>query len=143
MSVPCSDTYIPPVQGGRIPDVFFISNLKEYIQCTYLLWWSTYFGFLLLLRARRAAQPVCLPAIQVQAQAHALNQITLKHWQVYSRWKLAAPLSGRLGACAGGLLGDTTAAGQLHPTRRCQDQLSAHQQPQLQPATQCALQTGV
>jgi hypothetical protein len=41
-----------------------------------------YFWFLILLRARRAAQPVCLRAIQ--APAHALNQITLKHWQVYS-----------------------------------------------------------
>jgi hypothetical protein len=40
------------------------------------------FGFLILLRARRAAQPVCLRAIQ--APAHALNQVTLKHWQVYS-----------------------------------------------------------
>ncbi len=61
---------------------FFIS--KGYIQCTYLLWWSTYFGFLILLRACRAApgqpEPVCLPAIQ--APDHALNQITLK--QVYS-----------------------------------------------------------
>jgi hypothetical protein len=41
-----------------------------------------YFWFLLLLRARRAAQPVCSRAIQ--APAHALKQITLKHWQVYS-----------------------------------------------------------
>jgi hypothetical protein len=41
-----------------------------------------YFWFVNLLRARRAAQPVCSRAIQ--APAHALNQITLKHWQVYS-----------------------------------------------------------
>ncbi len=43
---------------------------------------STYFGFLILLHACRAAQPVCLPANQ--APAHALNQTTLKHWQFYS-----------------------------------------------------------
>ncbi len=40
-------------------------------------------------------------------------------------------------------LGDSAAAGQLHPTRRHHDQLSAHQQPQFLPATLCALQTGV
>jgi hypothetical protein len=32
----------------------------------------------------------------------------------------------RLGAGAGGLLGDSAVAGQLHPTRRRHDQLSAH-----------------
>jgi hypothetical protein len=31
---------------------------------------------------RLPGRPACLPAIQ--AQAHTLNQITLKHWQVYS-----------------------------------------------------------
>ena len=36
----------------------------------------------------------------------------------------------RLGAGAGGVLGDSAAAGQLHPTRHSHDQLSAHQQPQ-------------
>ncbi len=55
---------------------------------------------------------------------------------------LAAPLSvpGRLSAGAGGLLDDSAAAGQLHPTRRLHDQLSAHQQHQPQPpnVTQCA-----
>ncbi len=58
---------------------------------------------------------------------------------------LAAPLSvpGRLGAGAGGLLGDSAAAGQLHPTRCRHDQLSAHQQQQPQPATLCTLLTGV
>ncbi len=60
--------------------LFYIS--KGYIPGTRWLWWSTYFWFLILLRARRAAQPVCSRAIQ--ALAHALNQITLKHWQVYS-----------------------------------------------------------
>ncbi len=41
---------------------------------------------------------------------------------------LAAPLSvpERLGGGAGGLLGDSAVAGQLHPIRRCHDQLSAH-----------------
>ncbi len=43
---------------------------------------STYFWFLILLLARRAAQPVCSRAIQAPAQA--LYQTTLKHWQVYS-----------------------------------------------------------
>jgi hypothetical protein len=41
----------------------------------------TYFRFLILLRARRAAQPVCSRAIQALAHWHALNQNTLKHWQ--------------------------------------------------------------
>ena len=40
-------------------------------------------------------------------------------------------------------LGDSAAAGQLRPSRRRHDQLSAHQQHQPQPATQCALRTGV
>jgi hypothetical protein len=40
-------------------------------------------------------------------------------------------------------LGDSGAAGQVHPTLRRHDQLSADQQPQFQPATLCALQTGV
>lgn len=57
----------------------FIS--RGYIPCTYRLWLSTYFEFLILLRACRA-QPVCLRAIQ--APGHTLNQITRKHWQVYS-----------------------------------------------------------
>jgi hypothetical protein len=54
--------------------------------------------------------------------------------------RLAAPLSvpEHLGAGAGGLLGNSAAAGQLHPTRRRHDQLSAHQQHQPQPATLCA-----
>ncbi len=83
---------------------FFI--LKGYIPSTCWLWWSTYFWFLILLRASWAAQPVCLLAIQ--AQHHALKQITLKHWQVtqvYSlllgsawapghwRWRLAGRFS--------------------------------------------------
>ena len=59
--------------------IFFIS--RRYIPCTYWVWLSTYFEFLILLRACRA-QPVCLRAIQ--APGHALNQITRKHWQVYS-----------------------------------------------------------
>ena len=54
---------------------------RWYIPCTYWFWLSTYFEFLLLLRACRA-QPVCLLAIQ--APGHTLNQITRKHWQVYS-----------------------------------------------------------
>ena len=40
-------------------------------------------------------------------------------------------------------LGDSAAAGKLHPSRRRHDQLSAHQQHQPQPATLCALRTGV
>ena len=44
-----------------------------------------------------------------------------------------------LGAGAGGLLGDSAAAGQLHPTRHSHDQQSAHQQHQPEPATQCWL----
>ena len=59
--------------------VSFIS--RRYIPCTYWFWLSTYFEFLLLLRACRT-QPVCLLAIQ--APGHTLNQITRKHWQVYS-----------------------------------------------------------
>ncbi len=56
---------------------------------------------------------------------------------------LAAPLTvpELLGAGAGGLLGDSALAGQLHPIRRRHDQLSAHQQHQ--PATQWALWMGV
>ncbi len=47
-------------------------------------------------------------------------------------------------AGAGGLLGDSAAAGQLHLTRRRHDdQLSAQQQHQAQPATLCSLPTGV
>ncbi len=110
---------------------------------------STYFEFLILLHARLAAQPVCLPAIQ--APAHALNQTTLSKalavlftaaWQHPSRLSAWAPC---LGAGAGGLLWDSTAAGQLHPTRSRQAACSplSHQQPQPQPATQCALRTGV
>ncbi len=60
--------------------LFYIS--KGYIPGTCWLWWSMYFWCLILLRARRAAQPVCSRAIQAPAQA--LNQITLKHWQVFS-----------------------------------------------------------
>jgi hypothetical protein len=62
--------------------------------------------------------------------------LTCLYWQVYSLndcyFKLAAPLSvpERLGAGAGGLLRDSTAAGQLHPACRHHDQLSAHQQHQ-------------
>ena len=62
--------------------LFFIS--KGYIPGTCWLWWSTYFWFLILLRACRAAQPVCSRAIQ--APAHALKQITLKHWQVSTKY---------------------------------------------------------
>ncbi len=54
---------------------------------------------------------------------------------------LAAPLSvpERLGAGAGGLLGDSAVAGQLQPIHCSHDQLSAHQQHQPQPATVCAM----
>ena len=58
----------------------FIS--RRYIPCTYWFWLSTYFEFLILLRACRA-QPVCLRAIQAPGH-HTLNQLTRKHWQVYS-----------------------------------------------------------
>ena len=54
---------------------------RRYIPCTYWFWLSTYFEFLILLRACRAL-PVCLRAIQ--APGHTLNQLTRKHWQVYS-----------------------------------------------------------
>ncbi len=48
-----------------------------------------------------------------------------------------------LGAGADGLLGDSAAAGQLHPICSSHDdQLSAQQQDQHQPATQCTLQMG-
>ncbi len=40
-------------------------------------------------------------------------------------------------------LGDSAAAGQLHPTRSHHDQLSAQQQHQPQPAMQCALRISV
>jgi hypothetical protein len=66
------------------------------------------------------AQPVCMPVIQ--ALAHALNQTTLKHWQFYSLLlgsTLVSAWAPCLGAGADGLLGDSAAAGQLHPTR-CQ-----------------------
>jgi hypothetical protein len=46
-------------------------------------------------------------------------------------------------AGAGCLLGDSDVAGQLHPICDHHDQLSAHQQQQHLPATQCALRTGV
>ena len=55
---------------------------RRYIPCTYWFWLSTYFEFLILLRACRAL-PVCLLAIQ--APGRTLNQITRKHWQIYSR----------------------------------------------------------
>ena len=95
--------------------------------------------------ARPPGRPlVCLPAIQ--APAHALNKTTLKHWQFYSLLLGSTLLSAwapGLGAGAGGLLGDSPAAGQHHPTRSRHDQLSAHQQHQPQPTTQCALRRGV
>ncbi len=103
-----------------------------------------YFEFLILLRSCRV-QPVCLPVIQ--APAHSLNQTTPKHWQFYSLLLGSSTLvSARapcLGSGADGLQGDSAAAGQLHPTRRRHDQLSAHQQHQPQPTMQCALRTGV
>jgi hypothetical protein len=52
---------------------FFILNQSETL--------STHFAFLILLHACWA-QLFCFLAIQ--AQDHTLNQITLKHWQVYS-----------------------------------------------------------
>ncbi len=108
--------------------------LKGYIPGICWFWWTMYFWFLLLC-ARQAAQPVCLRAIQ--APAHALNQITL-NWQVYSLLLGSTLVSAWVLA-----LGDSAADGQLHPTRSRHDQLSAHQQHQPQPATRCALQTGV
>jgi hypothetical protein len=90
-----------------------------------------YFEFLILLCACRA-QPVCLPVIQ--AQAYALNQTTLKHWQFFSLLlgiTLVSAWAQCLGAGADCLLGDSAAAGQLYPTRHSHDdQQSAHQQDQ-------------
>jgi hypothetical protein len=103
-----------------------------------------YFEFLILLHAC-LAKPVCLPVIQ--APAHALNQTTLKHWQFFSLLLGSTHVSAWapcLGAGADCLLGDSAAAGQLQQTCCCHDdQLSAHQQHQPQPAPQCALLTGV
>ncbi len=73
------------------------------------------------------AQPVCLPAIQ--APPHTFNQITPKHWQVYSLL-LSSTIAS---AC--------TPGSQLHQTHYHHEQLSA--QPPGQPATQCALQMGM
>ncbi len=66
------------------------------------------------------------------------------HWQVYSLLLCStlvsawAPERGHWW-----LAGGFAAAGQLHPTRRRHDQQSAHQQHQPQPASLCALRTGV
>ena len=78
-----------------VPD---FSHLWRVHPCTYWLCLSTYFELLILLRACRT-QPDCLPAIQ--AQAHALNQFTLK--QVYSLLPGTglATLSRRGGVAAG------------------------------------------
>ncbi len=61
--------------------VHHIHHSDMYIH-VFAMWVSTYFEFLILLRARRAAQPVCLLAIH--EPAHALIQITRKHGQVFS-----------------------------------------------------------
>ncbi len=105
--------------------LFFIS--KGYIPGTCWLWWSTYFWFPDSIVRPPGSPAGCLQAIQ--APAHALNQVTLKHLQVF-HCCLAAPLTVPkcLGAGAGGLLGDSAVAGQLHPIHRLHDQLSAHQQ---------------
>jgi hypothetical protein len=110
----------------------------------YAMWVSTYFEFLILFRARRAAQPVCLLAIQ--EPAHALIQITRKHWQVFSLLlssTLVSAFQWTRGRWRWWLAWDSAVAGQLHPSRCRHGQLSAHQQPQPQAATQCALLTGV
>ncbi len=80
------------------------------------------------------ARPPGRPAGLLASDSGTGPRIEANHTQALAglftaAWhKLAAPLSvpERLGAGAGGLLGDSAVAGQLHPTRRRHDQLSAH-----------------
>ncbi len=73
---------------------------------------------------------------------HWTKPHSAKHLQFYSLLlgsTLVSAWAPSLGAGAGGLLGDSAAAGQLHQTHHSYDQLSAHQQHQPQPAMQCWL----
>ncbi len=102
--------------------------------------------YVLLVRDSIAHMPGPAGLLASYSPAHALIQITRKHWQVYSlllgstlvsawapglwRWLLAGGFS-----CCWSASPDS-----LQPWLT---QLSAHQQNQPQPATPCTLQTGV
>ena len=109
---------------------------RRYIPCTYWFWLSTYCEY------RAPAGPSRFALRAIQAPGHTLNQITRKHWQVYSLLlgsnRAWAPGRGRWR-----LAGGSAMAGQLCSARRRHGQQSAHPQQQPQPATQCAVQTGV
>ncbi len=104
---------------------------------TYWTSLSEYLEFLNQLHTCRA-QPVCLLVLQAGLHTEpnhtkALAGLFTAAWQ--HPWRLQVG--------TGGLMGDSAEAGQLHPTCSHHDQLSAHQQPRPQPATQCALQTSM
>ena len=90
---------------------------------------STYFEF-----PESIARPPGCPAGLLASDSGTsprieLNHTAVKHWQIYSLLlgsTLVSAWAPGLGAGAGGLLGDSAAAGQLHPTSSRHDQLPAH-----------------
>ncbi len=102
---------------------------------------STYFDFLIYCALTGLPSRFACQRFR-HRPTHWTKPHSVKHWQIYSLLlgsTLVSAWAPCLGSGAGGLLGDSAAADQLHPTCHSHDQLSAYQQHQPQPATQCWL----